>query len=235
MIGRNLWHPTAGSKPEEATARRGGKAIHGHDLAGETGKMDRRPLRWKYNQMTTPLTIEYVDSAHEARRWRDQGYCPIECAFGEESVVDALQMDHHGTMGDLEGVAVRACRDHYGSRKADPRFVVAGAADADAHLTRKVNAFAGVCISVYLHCNSRNCSQPAKKFRGFPFFQLPISINSDLFRISGFGFPAPLACGHHVSAAHLRQPLGAEPGLTEVALDSCVWACQRRRSALALG
>ena len=150
--------------------------------------MDRRPLRWKYNQMTTPLTIEYVDSAHEARRWRDQGYCPIECAFGEESVVDALQMDHHGTMGDLEGVAVRACRDHYGSRKADPRFVVAGAADADAHLTRKVNAFAGVCISVYLHCNSRNCSQPAKKFRGFPFFQLPISINSDLFRISDFGF-----------------------------------------------
>ena len=65
-------------------------------------------------------------------------------------------------------------------------------------LTRKVNAFAGVCISVYLHCNSRNCSQPAKKFRGFPFFQFPISINSDLFRISdfgfrisGFGFPAP--------------------------------------------
>ena len=55
-------------------------------------------------------------------------------------------------------------------------------------LTRKVNAFAGVCISVYLHCNSRNCSQPAKKFRGFPFFQLPISINSDLFRISDFGF-----------------------------------------------
>ena len=150
--------------------------------------MDRRPLRWKYNQMTTPLTIEYVDSAHEARRWRDQGYCPIECAFGEESVVDALQMDHHGTMGDLEGVAVRACRDHYGPRKADPPFVVAGAADADAHLTRKVNAFAGVCISVYLHCNSRNCSQPAKKFRGFPFFQLPISINSDLFRISDFGF-----------------------------------------------
>jgi len=43
-----------------------------------------------------------------------------------------------------------------------------------------------------LHCNSRDCSQPAKKFHAFPFFQLPISINSDLFRISDFGFPAPL-------------------------------------------
>ncbi len=89
---------------------------------------------WKQDQMTTPLTIEYVDTAHEARRWRDQGYCPIECAFGEESVVDDLQMDHHGTMGYLEGVAVRACRDHYGARKANPRFVVTGAADADATL-----------------------------------------------------------------------------------------------------
>jgi hypothetical protein len=84
--------------------------------------------------MTTPLTIEYVDAAREARRWRDQGYCPIECAFGEESVVDDLQMDHHGTMSGLEGVAIRACRDHYGARKADPRFVVTGAADADATL-----------------------------------------------------------------------------------------------------
>ncbi|MEI8078587.1 MAG: hypothetical protein WCH61_03025, partial [bacterium] len=39
-----------------------------------------------------------------------------------------------------------------------------------------------------LHCNSRDCSQPAKKLRAFPFSQLPISINSDLFRVSGFGF-----------------------------------------------
>ena len=52
-----------------------------------------------------------------------------------------------------------------------------------------------------LHCYRANCSQPAKKFRGFPFFPLPISINSDLFRISGFGFrisgsAGPRSCGH---------------------------------------
>ena len=31
-------------------------------------------------------------------------------------------------------------------------------------LTRKVNAIAGVCISAYLYCNSRSCSQAAMNF-----------------------------------------------------------------------
>src|ERR1035441_7726127 len=39
-----------------------------------------------------------------------------------------------------------------------------------------------------LHCNSRDCSQPAKKLFGSPFFHSPIPVNWDLFRVSGFGF-----------------------------------------------
>jgi hypothetical protein len=70
------------------------------------------------------------------------GFCPVECSFGAESVVDDLQMDHHGGLGHLEGVAVRAYRDHYGARRQDPRFVVTGAADADA--TFAIAALAGL-------------------------------------------------------------------------------------------
>ena len=40
--------------------------------------------------------------------------------------------------------------------------------------------------SFSLHCYSRDCSQPAKKRRGFPFPHCPIPGNSDLFRISDF-------------------------------------------------
>lgn len=52
------------------------------------------------------------------------GYCPVECSFGNKSVIDELQMDHHGEMSHMESVAVRAYRDHFGARQEDPRFVV---------------------------------------------------------------------------------------------------------------
>lgn len=62
-----------------------------------------------------------------------QGYEPVECSFGcHGSSMGVLMMDHHGEYSHLEGVAVRAYRDHFGARKEDPRFVVTGAADADA-------------------------------------------------------------------------------------------------------
>lgn len=60
------------------------------------------------------------------------GFCPVECSIGGKSFVDDLSMDHHGELSHLEGVAIRAYRDHYAARKDDPRFVVVGAADADA-------------------------------------------------------------------------------------------------------
>ena len=91
--------------------------------------------------MTDDLHIHCAAEAGEAQRLREAGFCPVECSFGEESVVDGLRMDHHGAISHLEGVAIRAYRDHFGARRADPRFVVTGAADADA--TFAIAALAG--------------------------------------------------------------------------------------------
>lgn len=77
------------------------------------------------------LEIVHVNTAAEARRYVELGYCPIECSMGD-NIVDALLMDHHGPYSNLEGVAVRAYRDHFGARREDPRFVVTGFADGDA-------------------------------------------------------------------------------------------------------
>ncbi len=82
--------------------------------------------------MTPTFEIQHVPAAQDAEHYRNLGCCPVECSFGENSIVDALQMDHQGALSHLESVAVRAYRDHFGSRRTDPRFVVTGAADADA-------------------------------------------------------------------------------------------------------
>lgn len=82
------------------------------------------------------LQIRYTNDYAEACRLRDDGYEPIECAFGQYgSVLGEHAMDHHGTERHREGVALRACRDLYGARAADPRFVVTGTPDADAVLS----------------------------------------------------------------------------------------------------
>lgn len=81
-----------------------------------------------------PLDIRHTTSFEEAETLTAQGYEPIECAFGRGSVLGPLAMDHHGQESWREGVAIRAYRDHYGSRREDPRFVVTGTADADATL-----------------------------------------------------------------------------------------------------
>ena len=92
--------------------------------------------------MTKQLAITHVSTAEAANAAVAEGFCPIECSFGEESVVDELAMDHHGALAHLESVALRAWRDHRGARRADPRFVVTGAADADA--TFAIAALAGL-------------------------------------------------------------------------------------------
>lgn len=84
----------------------------------------------------TEIDIQFTNDFQEACHLRDQGYEPIECAFGQfGSVMGPLCMDHHGVESHREGVALRACRDAYGARQNDPRFVVTGAPDADAVLS----------------------------------------------------------------------------------------------------
>lgn len=80
-------------------------------------------------------TIRYTDSWEEACALRDQGFEPIECAFGGHgSVLGPLAMDHHGTESHRPGVAIRAFGEAFGARSRDPRFVVTGTPDADALL-----------------------------------------------------------------------------------------------------
>lgn len=69
------------------------------------------------------------------------GYCPVECSFGNKSVVDELEMDHHGEKSHLESVAIRAYRDNFGVRVEDPRFVVN---HVDADCIFAVAALAGL-------------------------------------------------------------------------------------------
>lgn len=88
------------------------------------------------------MEIVWTASVDEVRALLARGYEPVECALGSESIVGPLQMDHHGRLSHLEGVALRAYRDHFGSRRETPRFVVTGTADADA--TFAIASLAGV-------------------------------------------------------------------------------------------
>lgn len=89
------------------------------------------------------IQIVWTADEGEARELVAQGYEAIECSFGSHgSVVGQLTMDHHGAYSGLEGVALRAYRDHFGARASDPRFVVTGVADADACFA--IAALAGV-------------------------------------------------------------------------------------------
>jgi hypothetical protein len=88
------------------------------------------------------LQIVHTSSVSFAQQLCGEGFCPIECSIGGESIVDSLVMDHHGSESHREGVALRAYRDHFGVRRDDPRFVVTGAADADA--TFAIAALCGI-------------------------------------------------------------------------------------------
>lgn len=89
------------------------------------------------------MQIAFTHDYTEACRLRDAGFEPIECAFGQYgSVLGEYNLDHHGTESHREGVALRACRDLYGARRDDPRFVVTGTPDADAVLA--IIALAGL-------------------------------------------------------------------------------------------
>jgi len=80
------------------------------------------------------LEIVVAEDATQAKKYKKQGYCPVECSFGEISVVDELFLDHHGQLSKLDPVCIRAFERHSGKRADDPRFVVTGGPDADAVL-----------------------------------------------------------------------------------------------------
>ena len=97
------------------------------------------------------LEIAFAKTAAEAIKFVELGFCPVECSYGGVSVVDDLNMDHHGVtvdgrdLSELESVAIRAYRDCYGKRFNDPRFVIS---HIDADCTFAIASLAGYVPSI---------------------------------------------------------------------------------------
>ena len=97
------------------------------------------------------LEIVFAKTAAEAVKFVELGFCPVECSYGGVSVVDDLNMDHHGVtvdgrdLSELESVAIRAYRDCYGKRFNDPRFVIS---HIDADCTFAIASLAGYVPSI---------------------------------------------------------------------------------------
>ena len=87
------------------------------------------------------MKIAFSKNAEAVAAMVAEGFCPIECSFGNKSIIDDLKMDHHGEYSNLESVAVRAYRDHFGARASDMRFVVN---HVDADCIFAIAALAGV-------------------------------------------------------------------------------------------
>lgn len=92
--------------------------------------------------MQVQIQVRIVNNLPQAQKLVSEGFCPVECSIGGVSVVDGLMLDHHGEHSHREPVAIRAYRDLYGKRADDPRFIVAGNADADASFA--IAALAGI-------------------------------------------------------------------------------------------
>ena len=76
------------------------------------------------------IDIRYANTPEEAEDFVRKGYEPVECSFGDKSVVGDLQLDHHGNLSHLEPVSISAARLAIeGIRKN--KFVVTGRPDCD--------------------------------------------------------------------------------------------------------
>jgi hypothetical protein len=91
------------------------------------------PRKMTMQKQTDGIKIIHTSSLQEAERLTKEGWEPIECSIDGQSVVGRLQMDHHGKLSGLEGVAVRAYRDHFGacSEGKSQGFIVTGVPDED--------------------------------------------------------------------------------------------------------
>lgn len=72
-------------------------------------------------------TVDRID-----RLVSEGGYTPVECSVGGESIVDDLELDHHGEYSHLPGVAIAAYENFLGARAERPFFVTCAPVDADA-------------------------------------------------------------------------------------------------------
>src|SRR3989344_3873719 len=76
------------------------------------------------------VKLEYAATLQEAKKHLENGYEPVECAFGSESAVGSLVLDHHGKYSNEDAVSVKAARLALEGRKQN-QFVVTGTPDCD--------------------------------------------------------------------------------------------------------
>ncbi|RMG42358.1 MAG: hypothetical protein D6719_06520 [Candidatus Dadabacteria bacterium] len=79
------------------------------------------------------VDLRYAATLEQAFEYRNRGYEPVECSFGDTSVVGPLKLDHHGVYSEEEPVSVKAARiAMQPDFKPVTRFVVTGLPDPDA-------------------------------------------------------------------------------------------------------
>jgi len=176
---------------------------------------------------------------NEIKSLISKGFVPVECSIGGKSIVDDLKMDHHNELSNLEGVALRAYRDHYGECADAPGFVISGNADADA--TFAVASLMGIIP----HPNNDNprmkkdLSQLAETINYIDTHGLPTEVQSmpyvdvvmtwnamttqsrdNLGFVTGVGLWRNLLLGNPAQLApFLKAPIEAEKARHEMALE----------------
>ena len=80
--------------------------------------------------MSEKVTFVYANNLGEAEKARNEGFEPVECAFGLVSVVGPRELDHHGAYSKNEAVSIKAAKLAIGGDRHG-KFVVAGRPDHD--------------------------------------------------------------------------------------------------------
>jgi len=80
--------------------------------------------------------LVYANSPIEAKEYVEKGYEPVECSFGNSSIVGPCVLDHHGEYSDEEPVSIKAAKIALQSNFSPyTRWVVTGMPDSDAIYT----------------------------------------------------------------------------------------------------
>ncbi len=89
--------------------------------------------------------LRYAQNMEEALKALEEGFEPVECSFGPDSVIGKYKLDHHGKYSGEEAVSVKAAKLALAGERCD-RFVVTGAADCD-------QSYAIAALSGYIPIN----------------------------------------------------------------------------------
>lgn len=81
-------------------------------------------------EIISSIEISFVTTSREATSMMLQGYTPVECNFGDISITDRYDLDHHGKFSHRPAVAVQAATMKLSNFIT--KFVVTGEADLDA-------------------------------------------------------------------------------------------------------